>query len=543
MKTKILTALGIAMLSFGSIAAQTAVDAYSLTPVQLRGTARFVGMGGAFTSLGGDLTSMTQNPAGIGLYRSSDIGLTFDISMRSYKGQTNFQTNKDSETKVFFDNFGYVGVANLNGALRSIQWGLGYNRLATFDRLVSGYARPTSTSLTNYIAAFSNGVDLENLGDDPYSTGVDWLSILGYDAYMINNPASATQYTGLYQNGTEGDALYGMRERGYVDEYNIDIAGNVSDVVFWGLGVGIMDMHMTREANYSESMSYARIYDRKDEATNRPILTNGNADFNLYNYQSVNGSGANLKFGVIVRPIEALRIGAAIHTPTWLHLSHTGYGEVDFLYKYAPDGTENFSDTKGTPDYDFSSRLNTPWRFMLGVSTVIGNKAILSVDYERVAYNDMKLKKERETDYYDYSGGFEENTYANDDVKKLFRAANIVRVGAEYRILPSLSVRLGYNWQGSAVKSEAYNGGVEVATNGTNPAYTFNNDTHNICVGLGYRYRSWYIDAAFQHTIQNGRYNCYTPFMRPDGSGMYATPSSKLTNSYNNIVISTGFRF
>ena len=541
MKTGILTALGIAMLSCGSIAAQTAVDAYSLTPVQLRGTARFVGMGGAFTSLGGDISSMTQNPAGLGLYRSSDIGLTFDISMRSYKAQTNFQTDKRTETRAYFDSFGYVGVANLGGALRSIQWGLGYSRLASFDRRISGYARPTSTSLSNYIASFTDGVEsgyiLDADGNDPYASGEDWLSILGYNSFMINNTVDDTQYAGLYQNGTTGDALFDVRERGYVDEYNIDIAGNVSDVVFWGFGVGIVSSHMTRESNYSESMAGALVYDRADDN-----LKNGNAGFNLYNYQSVSGSGANLKFGVIVRPIEMLRIGAAIHTPTWLHLSHSGFGEV--AYNYTPDGTKDTnSDGIGTPDYDYRSRLNTPWRFMVGISTVIGSKAIISLDYERVAYNDMKLKKERYDDYYGYTSDFEDNTYANDDVKKMFRAANIIRVGAEYRILPSLSVRLGYNWQGSAVKSTAYDGGMEIPTNGTNPAFTFNNDTHNICVGLGYRYRSWYIDAAFQHTIQNGRYNAYTPFPKFDGSAMNTTPSAKLTNTYNNIVISTGFRF
>ena len=78
--------------------------------VAMRGTARFVGMGGAFTSLGSDISCMTQNPAGLGLYRHSDIGLTFDISMRNYKTATSDRTNSNSETKLRFDNFGYVGV-------------------------------------------------------------------------------------------------------------------------------------------------------------------------------------------------------------------------------------------------------------------------------------------------------------------------------------------------------------------------------------------------------------------------------------------------
>ena len=116
MKAHIFIALGAAALISTGLHAQSAYDAYSLSPYQLRGTARFIGMGGAFTSLGSDLSAMTQNPGGLGLYRSSDIGLTFDISPRSYKATTNTGVSKDSQTKAYFDNIGYVGVMKFNQA-------------------------------------------------------------------------------------------------------------------------------------------------------------------------------------------------------------------------------------------------------------------------------------------------------------------------------------------------------------------------------------------------------------------------------------------
>ncbi|MDE5662392.1 MAG: UPF0164 family protein [Muribaculaceae bacterium] len=89
MKPKLLSTIALAALASGAAWAQSAVDAYTVTPVELRGSARFVGMGGAFTSLGGDISCMTQNPAGLGLYRSSDLGLTFDIGIRSYQAAPN----------------------------------------------------------------------------------------------------------------------------------------------------------------------------------------------------------------------------------------------------------------------------------------------------------------------------------------------------------------------------------------------------------------------------------------------------------------------
>lgn len=114
--------LTISLLACAAAAsAQSAIDAYNITPTQLRGTARFIGMGGAFTSLGSDLSCMTQNPAGLGLYRHSDIGLTFDVSIRNYKSETPAAKYTNNETRVKFDNFGYVGVVDLNGAMRNFQ--------------------------------------------------------------------------------------------------------------------------------------------------------------------------------------------------------------------------------------------------------------------------------------------------------------------------------------------------------------------------------------------------------------------------------------
>ena len=249
MRNKIFLVASACLISAATASAQSAIDAYNMSSNQLRGSARFVGMGGAFTSLGGDISSMTQNPAGLGLYRHSEVGTGFDISIRSYKAETDQGSYSNNHTKAYYDNFGYVGTARLKGALRTFNWGVSYNRIATFDRRFNGYNRPTESSMSNYIAAFSEGTNSTDMLFDkskdynPYlDSDADWLSILAYNSLMINNTGNATSYAGLFQNGTEGDAEYSIRERGHTDEYNIDFAGNVSDIVFWGLGVGIVDM-------------------------------------------------------------------------------------------------------------------------------------------------------------------------------------------------------------------------------------------------------------------------------------------------------------
>lgn len=234
-KTILAAALAAPLL----MTAQSAPDIYMLSQTDLRGTARFMSMGGAFTALGGDLSTLTQNPAGIGVYRRSEVGATLDISPSKITATTNTDKMGMAKTKVYCNNFGYVGTARLDGLMRTFSWGASYNRLASFDRTFNAYNGSTSTSLSNYVAAYTNAAQYPesklSFGNDynPYldPDGADWLSILAYSSYMIN-PVNGS-YTGLYQNGTKGDALSEVRQSGYVDEYAIDFGGNIDNVVMW----------------------------------------------------------------------------------------------------------------------------------------------------------------------------------------------------------------------------------------------------------------------------------------------------------------------
>lgn len=536
MRKKIILVASVCLMASATASAQSAIDAYNMSSNQLRGSARFVGMGGAFTSLGGDISSMTQNPAGLGLYRHSEVGTGFDISIRSYKAETDQGSYSNNHTKAYYDNFGYVGTARLKGALRTFNWGVSYNRIATFDRRFNGYNRPTESSMTNYIAAFTDGTNSTDMLFDkskdynPYlDSDADWLSILAYNSLMINNTGNATSYAGLFQNGTEGDAEYSIRERGHTDEYNIDFAGNVSDIVFWGLGVGIVDMSYSRESNYSESMAGALVY-----ANNGDNLATGNAGFGLYNNKYVSGTGANLKFGVIVRPFEMLRIGLAVHTPSWMHLTSSGYGETEYNYTVNGSSRTN-SGREYTDDFEYNWRLNTPWKFMVGASLVIGNKAIVSLDYEHAAYGSMKVGYQS---WNGWDSGYTSDEKVNTDIKNYFKASNTIRLGVEYRLSRQFSLRAGYNYQTTNVRDAAANGHTEIFTSGTDTGYTFDKDTQNICFGIGYRYQAWYIDLTYQHTRKGATFHAYTPYQ-----GVTETPSADLTLTNNNIIISSGFKF
>ena len=527
------------LASSGAVFSQSAVDALQLTQGDFRGTARFMSMGGAFTALGGDLSTLTQNPAGIGIYRHSEIGATLNIDIQSTKGESLSNTINNDQTKVACNNFGYVGVANLGGPMETFQWGVTYGRAVSFDRKYSGYLVPTATSLSNYIASFSNGYSPEVLdfgkNYNPYrDSDADWLSILGYAGYLIN-PLNGTnnQYKGLYQKGTVGDALLHVREKGYIDEYSFNFGGNFSNLVYWGLGIGVTDLSYTRITEYSESMENAAIPNLRSGDVG------GDAGFTLSNYKHITGTGWNVKFGLIVKPINEFRIGAAIHSPTWYSLDHNYDATIGYSYynpAIAQDRENPLEGEEYTDVASFSWRLRSPWKFMIGAAAVVGGRFILSADYEYQAYPDMTVKNAN-YDGYGYLYDYVNNEVVNNDIKSYTQNGNTVRVGAEYRVTPKFSVRAGYNVTLSNIKKDVREGGTEVITSGTDPSYSFDKTRNNISVGLGYRFGAFSLDAAYVHSSRESTLKPYTNF----GDNM--SPSYKIKDNNNNIVLSLGFKF
>lgn len=537
MKTKHIIVAALAALSCGAASAQSALDAFTLSPVQLNGTARFVGMGGAFTSLGGDLSTITQNPAGLGSFRSNDLSITGDFDLVAKFNTTSQNgTYKYSDGRANLGSIGYVGVTEFNGLLNSLQWGISFNRLGGFNRHIKGGVPfgAMKSSLTNYIASFTDGYDpnalTETSSNNPYNYGdMDWLSALAFNTYMVNVDGTPGKYTGLMGKDTRSDAQFSMDESGSVDEVNFALAGNLSDMVYLGADLGITSVNFDRYSYYSESLDNAIVYSKEVGD-----LGYGRAEYNLNNEQHVYGSGVNLKVGVIVRPTDELRLGFAVHTPTWYDLDFWGVGRADGMYTDVDNVT--YTKQSRTPEYSYKAQLNTPWRMMAGASYVFGRSAILSVDYERVAYNDMKLKSQT-SDYDSYNTYYEDNVTANENIASMYKAANIVRAGLEVRVLPWLALRGGVNWQSAATTAKATSQTANVSTVGTQPAYLMDNQTVNFSLGAGARYQNFYLDMTYVHRNQTGTYHAYTNY---DGN---VAPTASYTVGTNGLVTTLGMRF
>lgn len=546
-------------LPTGAMMAQSAVDAYSISRGgDLRGTARFMSMGGAFTALGGDISTLNQNPGGIGLYRSSDVSLTFDLEPQSIKSSVNGSLeDKTSQTKFNVNNFGYIGAVNTGSeTMPFFNWGVSYARVASFDRRYKGILENIGTSYTNMVAdytsldRFTPGTLAETNDYNPYfSSSAPWSSILIYNSYGINpvsTDPSNTEYVGLFNYDTShGNAMYDIEEKGHIDEYSINFGGNVMNVLYWGVGFGITDLDFKQYARYSEVVFDANVPD----ATADTYTTGDVSPFTLSNYKHIWGSGFNFKAGVILKPINEFRIGIAVHTPTYYNLSYEGSGQVGYFYD-SPEYTQPVSATAVTDDQymrEFDWKCRTPWRLMVGAAGVIGGRAIISADYEYRASNDIKVQDYDGNDYRDVNG----------DIKNYYKATNIMRLGLEYRVTPQFSVRAGYSYESSPVTTTAMTG---YTTNGqaidanyvytsgpddteTQPSYSFDKSTQYITCGLGYRYKNVYADLAYVHRHRSSKFNAFSNYNEFGTDHYVPAPTGKVSDDNNSLVLTVGVRF
>ena len=501
----------------------------SLSQTELRGDARYLGMAGAFGALGGNLSTLANNPAGIGVYRSSEIGATLDIDGQRTTLNMGVSPVTATQTRVACNNFGYVGSMSIGSeTMPYFCWGVTYNRINSFDRSYRAYNQPISSSLTNYVAAFTDGFDLQTSAPD--------LSVLAYNTFLINPWGYGNTYSGLMDSSSSGTATVDVIERGYTDQYNINFGGNVMNTVYWGLGFGITDISRNVSAIYQEYIDNPVV----PSGDNRSQLERGDySEYTLENYERVKGTGFNMNFGLIVKPTNEFRLGFAVQTPTWYNLDYITNAWCTY------DISDNYF---GNPDNDsyatmgeavWSSKIRTPWRIIASAAGVLDGRYILSADYEYKDYTSMTV-----------SDDWGKDTYIEADVKQYYQAQHILRLGAEYRVTPKFSLRLGYSYASSPVKSDARDGYnyIYQTNSSTNPMYTMENNTQNITAGLGYRTGSFYIDLAYVHTIRSYNWQAFTNY--PANSAGYSlaasattAPNGKLTDIHNRFALSLGFRF
>ena len=516
-----------------AIIAQNAMDAYNISSSQIKGTSRYVSMGGAFTSLGGDPSSIVQNPAGIGVYRSSEISATIGGQWVS-NASPNAETAKRAD--FTFDNLSLVTTffTGKSSGLINFNLGVTYNRNQSYQRKYNGATPNLGASFTNYIETVTQGIPSTDLvvtedKDSYYQTSSPWLSILAYQSYLVSPTSDgASTYYGLFTpKKSTGSSYTTILEDGRNDEYTINFGGNINDRLYFGVALGICDFNTTREVYYSERLSSTDGIYVDNNKTEYNITS---ADYQYYTFYNMRGTGFNGKFGIIARLTDNLRLGATIHTPTFFTIDQTMDASID--NNFIINGINTIESYQLTPAVATNTiKIRTPWNFQVGASYVLGQKAIISADYQYKAYNNMKMSEYNGDDY----------PIENAFYKACFKPEHTVKAGAEFRVTKALSLRAGYAIQLTPIEAELKDVTVEVPTAGMQTAYILPGNGSYYSCGAGYKFKRCYIDLAYQHYAQKSDMFAYSPIFTNDAT--LVPSSSEITTKQNSINFTFGLKF
>jgi len=464
--------------SFG----QNEVDALRFSQFLPSGTARYTAMGGAFGALGSDLTSMATNPAGIGIYRKSEIGMS---TVWTNHNSTSVFNGTKTENSRFSFQLGNLGFVVNNPVSNSADWkwvnyGFAYNHLNDYNRAFSIKGYNSSSSMLDYeVDKLNSKIGSEN--DNPY-----------YLAEAIYYNADEGRYMNDYQEELDGslygsDQQYEVISKGYAGEYDFNVSANYKNILYIGGTMGFQRIDYEQTTFYSELPS---------------------AELVLHNYSSedylkARGSGFNLKLGMMLKLNHMIRIGAAIHTPTLYNFSYDYWTDVNATIEI---DNEVFNNMKKSPRGNYNWEFSSPARYMFSSAIVLGNLGVISAEIDYVDYTSMNISA---SDYL-----FEEE---NSAINKIYRGVTNYKLGAELR-LGAISVRGGAGYLGSPFASgEANSDAARLMASG----------------GVGMNAGLFYFDAAYQYITGSEEFYMYG----------YESSRATIDNVSSKFMVTLGFRF
>ncbi|WP_288332211.1 outer membrane protein transport protein [uncultured Alistipes sp.] len=527
-------------------------DMFELSQTQFNfGTARAMAMAGAFTSLGADLSSMSINPAGLGMYRHNDISVTPMMSFA--RSKTNApEYGNNSRDRFSMANIGVViNAYEGSRSLVSLNIGFGYNRIAdlnydyAFQRqnqagtIGDAYARQLYWGgISKY--SFYNGGGSGNWNWNNIAPEY-WNAALAYRGFLIDqvdpNKPDSWQPTWVTPNA-DVDHYTMLRSKGSIGEYVLSVGANINNKIYIGASLGIQSVYQRKYIDYVEEYFYS------DPSQAIPDFGNSGLDYQLLRWKLnqsviVDGTGVNFKAGVVYRPTANLRLGVAIHTPTYYSLDRKfqsaaaglAYANNDTDPNVKPDD-EGYISTAGDPnmtspllvdDGPNSWSFVSPTRLMFGASYTFGERGVISVDYERDWYNGIRIK--------DNPSGLDSQSWYNDTFRDVFKGSNILRVGAEFKPLPVLALRAGFGYSGSMLKDDK--------TVLASPAIK---QTTYYGAGIGFVLaRGVLLDVAYQY--MSSKTTDYYLFYAEDKGGHTESAVYSTDINRHNVALTLGFRF
>lgn len=507
------------LASMSSLLAQEPADALRYSWYTSSGTARQQAVGGAMTSLGGDLSAAYVNPAGLGFYKTGDVVLSPGYNFINNKSTYYSRTEKDKKGTLSFGTSGVVlgsgTEPNRRGRTGGSAVAVAINRTASFGSNVLYRGLNMQSS---YSQKFLEELQNDNITTDaaasnyPFGTSLAintfWIDTA--NGWMAGNKTFTSLATPLLQ---AGGLLQEQRviNKGGITELALAFAGNKKDKLFWGFTLGIPFLNYKKESTFTEADATSNNSNKFDFASITENLT-------------TKGTGLNLKLGVIYKPVEYVRLGLAVHTPTFFRLTDIYNASVTTNTEtFQGLLTQNSGDFTGGQDAEFSYWLFTPYRIMASASYVLREiedvrkqKGFLTADIEYINYKASSYTTDPEGDDSQETRDYLKSL--NKAIDNAYKSAFNFKVGGELKFT-TLMARLGAAYYGNPYKNLAGEKGSRFSVSG----------------GLGYRNKGMFIDLAYVHTMGKDVHFAYRLQNAPFSA-------ANIKSTAGNAVITVGFK-
>jgi hypothetical protein len=516
--------------------AQGWTDALNLSENDYLGTARSVGMGNAMTAVGGDLGSLTFNPAGSAVASYSQITITPGLSFSTVTAQGSLAEGfedvyKTRKGRMGLPNFGAMmtyDTRNKRG-LKRVTFGIVGNVTRDYTNKLRASGTNANTTLAGSLASQADGFSTDVLDGGFYQANMpSWETMVGWQGGIFEQINGS--YVGITESLLDNGNIvltdkigqyYGLERKGNKYDILMNFGMDFNDKFYLGANIGIT------------TVTYRSDETRSEEAI--AGLDYGN-DFQWLRTRSTlndDASGLYAKIGFIARPFSGFRVGAAVQTPTLMQVREGYQLEGRSL-------AEGIEMSQSSPWDEWFYNVTSPWRANVGVAYTIGQTALLSADYEYTDYRSMKLSPSYDDAYYyDFSD-------ANLDIKDFTGPVHAIRLGAEIKPAPALALRVGYNLTtGAQYNTLSDDGRVVSLTKDERLAQL----RTAVSFGIGYSSpRSFFMDFAvrFQY-LPNEYFTPYWYYYRENGN-LYTdysvvTPEICAQSALCNALLTLGWRF
>lgn len=475
------------ILANGITHAQNIMDAGKYGQTASFSTARSIGFGGALGSVGGDFGSLSVNPAGIGIYRSSEFMITPGLRFSSAESQYTAGSTSDNNVRFGFNNMGAVFTETASSKnydkedWKAASFGIGLNRTADFSRTYNYNGQNFTSSGSQYFEADAFNYP-QSTTDDPGTP-----AYLGYQSYLLSNDyvSLVPYWQGVNQKKT-------VQEKGGITELAISGGGNYRDKLMLGATLGINFLNHRTNTTYYEETIDATVTDSFDHFS--------------YNEQyRTNGTGVNLKLGAIYSFNNYFRAGIAFHTPTIYSLTETSGNNISVSSKVF------LTNPIVSPDNEYEYTYVSPFKTILSATGMLGKYGFVSLDYELVSYNTMRYNMDDK----------QTQNRLNDLLKNTYTAASNIRAGLELRF-DQFRIRGGYGFYGSPYKNEMYQ-----------------STRNDISFGLGYRFGPTFVDFG----VISSRYTTKEqPYVLDGSMGYTQPPMASIKNNLTTGVLTLGWK-